>query len=214
MYDVIVIGSGPAGYVAAIKSAQMGFKTACVEKDTTLGGTCLNVGCIPSKALLHATELLYHVQKEGNILGISAPAKFSLNLLMEQKEKIVQKLTGGIAYLFKKNGVDHIHGTAAIKNKSTLEVDGKVLNAKYIIIATGTSTRHLVTLRDKIVSHLKSNKHKFLGSEGEETANWIVVDCESVVIHLFRQEVRDYYKLEDIWNKKLRTSNENSIKED
>ena len=107
--------------------------------------------------------------------------------------------------ILNKNGATNIECFDITKNNTV---------ADYIIIATGTSTRHLVTLRDKIVSHLKSNKHKFLGSEGEETANWIVVDCESVVIHLFRQEVRDYYKLEDIWNKKLRTSNENSIKED
>ena len=138
MYDIVVIGSGPAGYVAAIKSAQMGFKTACVERDQTLGGTCLNVGCIPSKALLHATELLYHVQKEGNILGITAPASPHLTPLMEQKGKIVQKLTGGIAYLFKKNKVEHIRGTAVIKSGGKLEVDGKVLEAKYIIIATGS----------------------------------------------------------------------------
>ena len=138
MYDVVVIGSGPAGYVAAIKSAQMGFKTACVERDKVLGGTCLNVGCIPSKALLHATELLYHVHKEGDVLGLSAPKTFNLIPLMNQKERIVQKLTGGIAYLFKKNGVEYIRGTAVIKNKNTLEVEGKVLEAKYIIVATGS----------------------------------------------------------------------------
>ncbi len=137
MYDVVVIGSGPAGYVAAIKAAQLGFKTACIEKDAALGGTCLNVGCIPSKALLHATELLYHVQKEGNILGIVPPAAFDIRALMVHKEKIVQKLTGGIAYLFKKNGVEHIRGTAEIKG-TAVEVNGKILESKYIVIATGS----------------------------------------------------------------------------
>ena len=137
MYDVVVIGSGPAGYVAAIKAAQLGFKTACIERDAALGGTCLNVGCIPSKALLHATELLYHVQKEGNILGIVPPTAFDITALMGQKEKIVQKLTGGIAYLFKKNGVELIRGTAEIKG-SAVEVDGKLLETKYIVVATGS----------------------------------------------------------------------------
>ncbi len=138
MYDIVVIGSGPAGYVGAIKGAQMGFKVACVERDKTLGGTCLNVGCIPSKALLHATELLYHVQKEGNILGIEAPKSFNIDALMNQKEKIVQKLTGGISYLFKKNGVDLVQGEGVIENPTTVRVGDKRLTTKYIIIATGS----------------------------------------------------------------------------
>ncbi len=138
MYDIIVIGSGPAGYVAAIKAAQMGFKVACVERDKTLGGTCLNVGCIPSKALLHATELLYHVQKEGNILGIAAPTSPNFDPLMSRKEKVVQKLTGGIAYLFKKNGVDHLRGTATVKNTGRVEIDGKEVKSKYVVVATGS----------------------------------------------------------------------------
>jgi ribosome-associated protein len=108
-------------------------------------------------------------------------------------------------FILKNNGATNIEFFDITKNNTV---------ADYIIIATGTSTRHLVTLRDKVVANLKASKRKFLGSEGEETANWIVVDCESVIIHLFRQEVREYYKIEDIWNKKLRNSNEHSIKED
>lgn len=138
MYDVIILGSGPAGYVGAIKASQLGFKVLCIEKDKALGGTCLNVGCIPSKALLHTTELLYHIQKEGNILGITPPSSVDLSNLMKQKEKIVQKLTGGISYLFKKNGVEFIQGSATVKKEGEVVVDGKVIQGKYIILATGS----------------------------------------------------------------------------
>jgi dihydrolipoamide dehydrogenase len=122
MYDILVIGSGPAGYVAAIKAAQLGFKVACVEKEGSLGGTCLNVGCIPSKSLLHSTEI------GGKDLAI----------LMKEKEGVVQKLSGGISYLFKKNKVDHIQGTALVKSSGIVEVNGKLIEAKYVIVAVGS----------------------------------------------------------------------------
>ena len=125
--------------------------------------------------------------------------------LMSTRLANKKELHEEMQFILKNNGATNIEFFDITKNNTV---------ADYIIIATGTSIRHLVTLRDKVVAHLKANKRKFLGSEGEETANWIVVDCESVIIHLFRQEVRDYYKIEDIWNKKLRNSNENSIKED
>src|SRR5271165_6019418 len=112
-YDVVVIGGGPGGYIAAIKAAQLGLKTACVEKRGTLGGTCLNVGCIPSKALLHASEL-YDVAKSGmGAIGIlTKDVTLDLPAMMTHKTKVVGELTSGIEYLFKKNKVTYIVGAA------------------------------------------------------------------------------------------------------
>src|SRR5258707_4956915 len=106
-YDVVVIGSGPGGYVAAIRCAQLGLKTACIEKDKTLGGTCLNVGCIPSKALLHSSELFWKIQKEVDHHGISCKgASYDFSIMMSRKEKVVSGFTSGIEFLFKKNKID------------------------------------------------------------------------------------------------------------
>ena len=114
-YDLIVIGAGPGGYVAAIRAAQLGLKTACVESRETLGGTCLNVGCIPSKALLHASEL-YEEAHSGALAKFGVDFKsVSLNLdqMHAEKAKAVGELTGGIEFLFKKNKVDWLKGHAA-----------------------------------------------------------------------------------------------------
>ena len=108
-FDVIVIGAGPGGYVCAIKCAQLGLKTACVESSKTLGGTCLNVGCIPSKSLLNLSEYYYKAQKEFNTLGIEASnIKLNLSKMMSNKNKSVLTLTKGIEYIFKKNKINHI----------------------------------------------------------------------------------------------------------
>jgi len=149
-YDVIVIGAGPGGYVAAIRAAQLGLKTACVEKRETLGGTCLNVGCIPSKALLHASEL-YEEVTAGHMerWGISVDkAKVDVAKMLSEKDDAVDELTGGIAYLFKKNKVDWLKGTAAFKNKTTLTVtDAKGKASDYsfknAIIASGSDVAGL-----------------------------------------------------------------------
>ena len=102
-FDVIVIGSGPGGYVCAIRSAQLGFKTACIESKKTLGGTCLNVGCIPSKSLLHSSEIYHKVKNEFNSLGIEASnIKLNLSKMMSSKNRSVVTLTKGIEFLFKK----------------------------------------------------------------------------------------------------------------
>jgi dihydrolipoamide dehydrogenase len=144
-YDVLVIGAGPGGYVAAIRAAQLGLKTACAESRETLGGTCLNVGCIPSKALLHASEL-YEEAAGGALakLGVKID-KMSLDLdtMQGQRKDAVKGLTGGIEFLFKKNKVDWLKGLASFTGPNTVEVAGKSVTAKNIIIATGSSVTPL-----------------------------------------------------------------------
>ena len=144
-YDVLVIGAGPGGYVAAIRAAQLGLKTACVEARDTLGGTCLNVGCIPSKALLHASEL-YEEAAGGALakLGVKID-KMSLDLatMQGQRADAVKGLTGGIEFLFKKNKIDWLKGLATFKDAHTVDVSGKSVTAKNIVIATGSSVTPL-----------------------------------------------------------------------
>ena len=144
-YDVLIIGSGPGGYVAAIRAAQLGLKTACVEGRETLGGTCLNVGCIPSKALLHASEL-YEEAHSGALakFGIDiAGATLNLDQMHAEKALAVKELTGGIAFLFKKNKVDWLQGFAAFTSADTVEVAEKSYRARNIVIATGSSVTPL-----------------------------------------------------------------------
>src|SRR5690349_12867345 len=117
-YDVLVIGSGPGGYVAAIRAAQLGLKTACAESRETLGGTCLNVGCIPSKALLNASEL-FHEAKSGALAkhGVKlGSVELDLPAMLADKDKAVTGLTGGIEFLFKKNKIDWLKGHATFKD--------------------------------------------------------------------------------------------------
>ncbi|MEZ5736277.1 MAG: dihydrolipoyl dehydrogenase [Novosphingobium sp.] len=144
-YDVLVIGAGPGGYVAAIRAAQLGLKTACAESRETLGGTCLNVGCIPSKALLHGSEL-FEEAAEGTLakFGVkTAKVELDLPTLQNQKATAVKELTGGIAFLFKKNKIDWLKGLASFKDAHTVEVAGKSHTAKNIVIATGSSVTPL-----------------------------------------------------------------------
>lgn len=144
-YDVLVIGSGPGGYVAAIRAAQLGLKTACAESRETLGGTCLNVGCIPSKALLHASEL-YEEAHSGALekFGIKLTgAKLDLTQMMAEKTKAVGELTGGIEYLFKKNKVTWLKGLASFEDAHSVKVGEQTVRAKNIIIATGSSVAPL-----------------------------------------------------------------------
>ena len=144
-YDVLVIGSGPGGYVAAIRAAQLGLRTACVESRETLGGTCLNVGCIPSKALLHASEL-YEEAQGGHLakFGIDLQgASLNLDQMHAEKAKAVGELTGGIAFLFKKNKVEWLKGRAAFADAHTVTIEGKTVTAKDIVIATGSSVTPL-----------------------------------------------------------------------
>ncbi len=144
-YDLIVIGSGPGGYVAAIRAAQLGLKTACAEGRATLGGTCLNVGCIPSKAMLHASEL-FHEASSGALakFGIDlAGTSLNLDQMHAEKAKAVTELTGGIEFLFKKNKVDWLKGYATFESANSVSVGGKIVTAKNIMIATGSSVTPL-----------------------------------------------------------------------
>ena len=143
-YDVLVIGAGPGGYVAAIRAAQLGLKTACAESRETLGGTCLNVGCIPSKAMLHASEY-FDQAANGSFakLGIKVKPELDLDTMHGQRKDAVKQLTGGIEFLFKKNKVDWLKGLASFTGKDTVEVAGKSYRAKNIIIATGSSVTPL-----------------------------------------------------------------------
>ena len=153
-YDVLVIGAGPGGYVAAIRAAQLGLKTACVESRETLGGTCLNVGCIPSKAMLHASEY-YDAAANGTMakMGIKVTAELDLDTMHAQRRDAVKQLTGGIEYLFKKNKVEWLKGRASFTGKDTLDVAGKSVRAKNIVIATGSSVTPLpgVEVDQKVV---------------------------------------------------------------
>ena len=143
-FDVIVIGSGPGGYVAAIRSAQLGLKTACIETRKTLGGTCLNIGCIPSKSLLNASEMYRKTQNEFKSLGIeTGDVKLNLSKMMDNKNKSVLTLTKGIEFLFKKNKITNLRGKGSILDKNTVLVidDSKKKNTyktKNIIVATGS----------------------------------------------------------------------------
>ena len=144
-FDLIVIGAGPGGYVAAIRAAQLGMKVACVEKEKTLGGTCLNIGCIPSKALLNSSEKFTEISKHAEEHGISTgKVDLDLSKLMRRKNKIVKQLTSGIGFLFKKNKITHLQGSASFVDKKTIKVsssDGeKNYSATNFIIATGSSS--------------------------------------------------------------------------
>ncbi|MBY0302276.1 MULTISPECIES: dihydrolipoyl dehydrogenase [Sphingomonas] len=153
-YDVLVIGAGPGGYVAAIRAAQLGLKTACAESRETLGGTCLNVGCIPSKAMLHASELYDHAANGAMAkLGIKTTVELDLDTMHGQRRDAVKQLTGGIEFLFKKNKVTWLKGRAAFTGAHSVDVGGQTVTAKNIVIATGSSVTPLpgVTIDQKVV---------------------------------------------------------------
>lgn len=141
-YDVVVIGSGPGGYVAAIRAAQLGLKTAIIEKYATLGGTCLNVGCIPSKALLDSSEHYYNAAHTFKTHGIElSNLKPNLTQMINRKNEVVKQNTDGINYLMKKNKIDTFQGLASFINKNTIQIDGAkkiTIEADKVIIATGS----------------------------------------------------------------------------
>jgi dihydrolipoamide dehydrogenase len=151
-YDIAIIGAGPGGYVAAIRAAQLGFKTVCIEKYPSLGGTCLNVGCIPSKTLLQATELLFHLKNQGKEQGIEySQLMVNFPQMMKRKKQVVKSLVDGVSGLFKGHSITVLQGTAEFldphrlritqENKTTQEIE-----ASYILIATGSEPIPLTNL--------------------------------------------------------------------
>lgn len=150
-YDVIVIGGGPGGYVCAIRAAQLGMKVACVEKRGSLGGTCLNVGCIPSKALLESSEKFDDASHHFKQHGIDVAPKLNLKQMLANKDEIVKGLTQGIEMLFKKNKVDYIKGHGLISGANEVTVGKEKYTAKNIVIATGSDVMPLagVTIDEK-----------------------------------------------------------------
>jgi dihydrolipoamide dehydrogenase len=161
IFDLAVIGGGPGGYVAAIRAAQLGMKVACIEKRATLGGTCLNIGCIPSKALLNSSELYAQARDGLNAHGIKVPTvELDLGAMQDQKSKVVKELTQGIEFLFRKNKVVSIKGTARLEGSGRIGVElnaggGQQVSARNILIATGSESATLPGLEideERIVS--------------------------------------------------------------
>ncbi len=158
-FDVVFIGAGPGGYVGAIKAAQLGLRVACIEKRETLGGTCLNIGCIPSKALLHASEVYHQATHIMNKFGVNAN-NVTLNLanMMKHKDTTVDELTKGIAFLFKKNKITPFYGVGKIIDSTTIDITlnaggTETIKAKNIVIATGSDVMSLgnVTIDEKTI---------------------------------------------------------------
>ncbi|MBR9862811.1 MAG: dihydrolipoyl dehydrogenase [Rhodobacteraceae bacterium] len=153
-YDVIIIGGGPGGYVCAIRCAQLGLKTACVEGRSALGGTCLNVGCIPSKALLHASHMLHEAEQNFAKMGLKGKSpSVDFKQMLAYKDETITQNTSGIEFLFKKNKVDWLRGWGKITGKGEVSVDGEVHKAKNIVIATGSEPSALkgVEVDEKVV---------------------------------------------------------------
>ena len=152
VFDAIVIGGGPGGYNAAIRLGQLGLKAACVDRRGTFGGTCLNVGCIPSKALLHTSELFQEATADFAKLGIKTQVSLDLSAMMAHKDKVVSDLTRGVEFLLKKNKVEAIIGAARIAAPGKVEVKNKdgtlrTLETKHIVIATGSDIVGLASVK-------------------------------------------------------------------
>ena len=153
-YDVIVIGAGPGGYVCAIRCAQLGLKTACVEGRETLGGTCLNVGCIPSKALLHASHQLHEAEHNFATMGLKGKApSVDWKQMLAYKDDVIGQNTKGIEFLFKKNKVDWIKGWASIPAAGEVKVGTDYYYTKNIVIASGSEASSIpgVEIDEKVV---------------------------------------------------------------
>ena len=167
-YDVAVIGSGPGGYVAAIRCAQLGMKTALIEKYSTLGGTCLNVGCIPSKALLDSSHHYHDAVKHFEEHGIEVPGEVKINLekMIARKQSVVDQTTSGINYLMDKNKIDVFHGLGQFKDATHITIKGdnnQEIEAKYTIIATGSKPSNLpfITVdKERIITSTEALKLK------------------------------------------------------
>jgi dihydrolipoamide dehydrogenase len=168
-YDVTVIGSGPGGYVAAIRCAQLGMKTAIIEKYNALGGTCLNVGCIPSKALLDSSEHFHIAKKDFKTHGIAiSDLTVNLSQMIKRKDEVVKKTSDGVAFLMKKNKIDVFHGSGSFADNNTIKVSGengkdKTINSEKVIIATGSKPASLAFInidKKRIITSTEALKLK------------------------------------------------------
>jgi dihydrolipoamide dehydrogenase len=152
-FDLVVLGSGPGGYVAAIRAAQLGFRTACIEKEPALGGTCLRIGCIPSKALLDSSELYDQIRHKAETHGIRVDgASVDVPAMQKRKDGVVKGLTDGVAYLFKKNRIEWIRGFGRLTSPETIEVTAEggektTVRANHVVLATGSVPVELPFLR-------------------------------------------------------------------
>ena len=169
-FDVIVIGGGPGGYVCSIRAAQLGLKTACIESRGTLGGTCLNIGCIPSKSLLNLSENFHKAKKDFNNQGIEiSDIKLNINKMMANKEKSIQVLTKGVEFLFKKNKVSYIKGKGVLFSKNDVVVYNnnkkEIYKAKNIVIATGSGVTSL--------PGIKIDENNIISSSGALSLNQV-----------------------------------------
>ena len=185
-FDLIVIGAGPGGYTAAIKAAQLGMKTAIVEKDETLGGTCLKVGCIPSKALLTSTELFYGARKHFGAHGISADGlSMDVGAMMKRKDGVVRKMARGIDFLMNKNGIERVLGLGRIAGPNEVEVTSdagqQCLKAKRILIATGSRVAGLPFLEFDGETVLSSDDAVALG---QAPVSMIVIGAGAIGLEL------------------------------
>jgi len=185
-FDLIVIGAGPGGYTAAIRAAQLGMKTAIVEKGKTLGGTCLNVGCIPSKALLSSTELFYGARKHFGSHGISADGlSMDVGAMMKRKDGVVRKMARGIDFLMNKNGIERVAGLGRIAGPNEVEVTSdagqQCLKAKRILIATGSRVAGLPFLEFDGETVLSSDDAVALG---QAPVSMIVIGAGAIGLEL------------------------------
>jgi dihydrolipoamide dehydrogenase len=184
-YDLVVIGAGPGGYVAAIRAAQLGMKVACIEKEEALGGTCLRIGCIPSKALLDSSELYRQAREHFAVHGIRVgDVALDLATMMRRKDKVVKGLTGGVAALFKKNKITHVAGTARIAAPGKVVVSGReerTLEGERILIATGSEPTPLRGI-DFDGHHVVSSDEAL--SFGEVPARLLVIGAGAIGLEL------------------------------
>jgi dihydrolipoamide dehydrogenase len=182
MYDLIIIGSGPAGYVAAIRAGQTGLKTAIIEKNQ-IGGMCLNWGCIPSKSLMESVKLYQRIIKDASRFGIDGIEKgsvsFNWNKAVKRSDGIVKKLTGGVEFLLKKNAVEIIKGEAKIVTANSVLADNRLIEAKNIIIATGSSSPKIKNSIDGLVI-----EPEMMFKEMEIPQNIVVVGKSPVAVEL------------------------------
>lgn len=182
MYDLIIIGSGPAGYVAAIRAGQTGLKTAIIEKNQ-IGGMCLNWGCIPSKSLMESVKLYQRITKDASRFGIDGIEKgsvsFNWNKAVKRTDGIVKKLTGGVEFLLKKNAVEIIKGEAKIVSANSVLADNRLIETKNIIIATGSSSPKIKSSVEGLVI-----EPEMLFKEREVPQNIVVIGKSPVAVEL------------------------------